>query len=173
MNKLFVGIALGLLTMFPSIYLAQTYAEQEGHGTQQPMGMMHGMMQKCMSMMHGTSHGMGFDLKAEAYLKRAKELELSEEQIASLKGIISQARKEMIKKQADKKVAEMELKELLEKGSELSLIEAKLKDIANADVALRLIKIKADINARKLLTPQQMEKLEKTPSPMSHGHGSS
>lgn len=178
MNRLFVGIAIGLLTMLAPIYLAQTHAEQGGHETQQPMSMMHGMapqgmMQKCMGMMQGMHRGMKPGLKAEAYLKRAKELELSEEQIASLKGIVSQAQKEITVKQAERKVAEIELKELLEKDSELRLIETKLKEIANADMALRLIRIKADMDAKKLLTPQQVEKLKKTPTPMSHGHGSS
>lgn len=161
MNKLLVGVSVGFLFTFSTVYVTQSYAMQKQGVFGERMhhrGMMHGMMsremgQECMRMMPGIE--IESDLKAEVYLREAKELGLSQEQIVSLRRIILQAQKDLTKKQAEKKVAEIELKELLERGAKLNLVESKLKEIANIEVALKLTRIKADLETEKLLASER------------------
>jgi hypothetical protein len=66
-----------------------------------------------------------------------------------------------IKQRADVRVAELELQQLLEADPvEMGKVEAKVKEVEGLRTALRLNWIKADEQAKSLLTPEQRQKLE-------------
>ena len=117
--------------------------EGSGYGGGHKMGMMHG----------GASHFIGHLLKHE------KEIGLSADQVAKLKGLQLDLDKTRIKAEADVQVAERELRALTdEEKSDLSAIESKLKQSAELQTGLRLAAIKARRDALALLTPEQRAK---------------
>jgi len=90
-----------------------------------------------------------------------KELELTDEQIKALKSIKMDFLKGELKKEADLKIAQLELRSLMDEEASLKEIEAKLKSAHKLKTDLKLSHIKAVREAKALLTPEQKEKVKK------------
>ncbi len=123
---------------------------------------------------HGKSHGGGYGAQrghgatghrssTGHYLRHlihhAKEIGLSDEQVAKIKAIQLDLDRTRIKAEADISIAERELSALLDdEKSELSAIDSKIKQSESMEADLRITAIKARRNATALLTPEQREK---------------
>lgn len=93
----------------------------------------------------------------------AEKLDLSEEQIAEIKGIFLAHKKDMIRKKADRDIAELELSELTQQDNpDLNAVEDKIRDIANLGAGIRFSQIKIWTDARSILTEEQKAVLKKT-----------
>ncbi|HUN55711.1 MAG TPA: periplasmic heavy metal sensor [Smithella sp.] len=91
-----------------------------------------------------------------------RNLKLSDKQKEALKEIENSAAKDLIRKNADEQIAEIELRELLDKDSvDLKAVETKLKEIAAIKTETRLIMIKSVENIKAELTSEQRETLKK------------
>ena len=95
------------------------------------------------------------------YLKHSSDLKLSDEQVASLKKITSALKKDMVTKGADVKVRELELSEILA-GTDYKLDDAtaKLKQVEDARLALESTVLQYSVQARDILTPDQLKGLK-------------
>lgn len=132
---------------------------QMGSGMQ-GCGKMASGMGMCGEMMGG-GQGMGCS-KEGFFLCCKKELELSDKQVKELKSIKMDFRKSKIRKEADLKIAQLELKSLMhEVKASIKDIEAKLKAEAKLKTDMKLSHIKAFRKAKALLTPEQLEKIKK------------
>jgi Spy/CpxP family protein refolding chaperone len=88
-----------------------------------------------------------------------KELELSDDQVKALKSIRMDFLKGKLKKEADLKIAQLELKALTDDdGASLKDIEAKLRMAEKLKADMKLSHIKAFRDAKALLTPEQEKK---------------
>jgi Spy/CpxP family protein refolding chaperone len=92
-------------------------------------------------------------------LRNEKDLELSQEQHAKIKSIATEYAKTRIQKEADVKLAELDVQSRVhDEKSELSTIESALQKSESARTALRLEGVKALRAAAAVLTPEQREK---------------
>jgi Spy/CpxP family protein refolding chaperone len=90
-----------------------------------------------------------------------QSLKLSEKQKEALKEIENSATKELIRRNADEQIAEIELRELLDKDTvDLKAVEAKLQQIEAIKTETQLIIIKSVENMKAKLTPEQREVLK-------------
>ncbi|MFQ5864935.1 MAG: Spy/CpxP family protein refolding chaperone [bacterium] len=113
------------------------------------MGQMYGSM--C-PMMDG-GHMQGF------FLNQAEALGLSDAQIEQLQKIKTATQKVVIQREADLKIAKLELDELIgDPKAKRSNLEAKAKKVEELKSGIRLIQFKAELDARAVLTPEQLEK---------------
>ncbi|MFQ5751546.1 MAG: Spy/CpxP family protein refolding chaperone [bacterium] len=139
---------------------------------QQKMGMqgmmkgqsMHQMMDQMddstCPMMNG-GHMQGF------FLNQAKDLGLNESQIEQLQKIKTATQKAVIQKEADLKIANLELDEIMkDSNAKRSALEARAKKVEDLRSDIRLTQFKAQLDARAVLTPEQ---LKKTKSMKMHG----
>jgi len=135
-------------------------SEMMGSGGMMGTGM--SMMMNMMGMMPQMMGGMrGGDMEVELYLRARSQLNLSDEQMASLESILLSVRKDRIRKGADIMVAELELNQLLDqKVLDVPKIEAKLKEAEGLRTQVKLSGIKALDGARKVLTEEQRKKVE-------------
>jgi Spy/CpxP family protein refolding chaperone len=86
-------------------------------------------------------------------------LQLSEDQIKKFSRIRSDYRKEMIKRKANLRVAELELWELIDtKDLDMSKTEKKVKEIQAMEADLMLYRIRALEQTRKFLSDEQYER---------------
>jgi len=98
-------------------------------------------------------------------------LNLDKKQEETLREIENSVAKELIRKGADGRIAEIELRELLEKNVvDLNAVETKLKQIATIKTESQLILIKSIEKIKAKLTPEQREMLKKI-RPMDHRMG--
>jgi len=87
-------------------------------------------------------------------------LGLDDNQTAQVKPILYKLQKEMIKKRADIKVAEIELEEILGKDPvDTKVAEAKVKQIASLKAEAAMIHIQGIEDVKAKLTPEQKKKL--------------
>lgn len=95
-------------------------------------------------------------------LRNADKLGLSDEQIKKLDNIKRKYSKDIIKQDAEMKIAEIDLGALL-KESEINLSEVKeaLKKAGNIKTQIRYLRIMAFVEARKILTDEQKNSLKK------------
>jgi Spy/CpxP family protein refolding chaperone len=115
----------------------------------------------CCGMM-GCQEEMGC-CKREFFLCCKKELELSDGQVKALKSIKMDFLKGKLRKEADLKIAHLELKALMEDDTaSLKEIEAKLKSVEKLRTDIKLSHIKAFRESKALLTPEQTEKLQES-----------
>ncbi len=93
-------------------------------------------------------------------LTHAQELGLSPDQVQKLQELRIGFEKETVRRNADIRVAEIDLNALLEKAQwDLNAIDAKVKQIAGLRGDLRFARIKTLAAGRALLTPEQLQKL--------------
>lgn len=142
----------------------QEAAAQPGNQCYDPSSCMEHMRHgRGMEGRHGDFERMGHLLGCRLpkfYLRHAKDLKLSDEQVASLKKISLEFRKDMITKMADVKVKKLELKEILDKPDyKLEDATAKLKECEDARMALATSALQHATQARDVLTPDQLKKV--------------
>ena len=93
-------------------------------------------------------------------LRHRDELGLSADQIQSLEQLRADFQREAIRREADLRVAEMELATLLEaEAPDLGQVEAKLREIERLRADLRLARIRVIEQGKARLTPEQRAKL--------------
>ncbi len=124
-------------------------------------GMMHG---RGMERGRGEFGRMG-DLMAgkmpRFYIMHAKELKLTDDQLASLKKISFDMKKDFISKGADVMLKRIDLKETLERPDyKVEDAAAKLKDVEDARLALETAVLQHAAQARDVLTPEQLKSLK-------------
>jgi Spy/CpxP family protein refolding chaperone len=89
-----------------------------------------------------------------------KQLNLTDAQKTSIHDIRITLKKRMIEEGADLKIAKIELREQLRKDSvEMSAVEAQLKKVESIRTAMKLDAIKARMEIKNKLTPDQRKKL--------------
>ena len=92
-------------------------------------------------------------------LKHEKNIGLTADQVAKLKGVQLNLDRIRIKTEAEIKIAERELKALTDdETSDLGAIEAKLRESKDLQVGLRMTSIKMRRDVLAVLTPEQREK---------------
>jgi Spy/CpxP family protein refolding chaperone len=133
-------------------------------------GMMHGGggMGPMMGQPGGPRHGDHMDMarphegpQVTMMLHHRQELGLNAEQVRKLQDLRTAFAKELERKGAEARVAEIDLNALLEQDRwDLTRIESTVKQIATLHADLRLARIKTIQAARGLLTPEQLEKLK-------------
>jgi Spy/CpxP family protein refolding chaperone len=178
MKRLALGFAL--ISLFAIVAIA--YAQEpgwRGGGMMGPgmegggYGMGTGMM-GCQQMGQGRGGMMGmarermghhkrwFQCGVSLMLQNADKLGLSDEQIKNLYDIKRKYSKDIIKQDAEMKIAEIDLGALL-KESEINLSEIKeaLKKVENTKTQIRYLRIMAFVEARKILTDEQKNSLKK------------
>jgi len=145
------------------------FADREGCGC----GMMGGGMTEHRGMMehHGMmggerrEHGgmMGEMMEEHHHMMQMMmtTLGLDEKQKETIKGIKHRTMKEMIRKKADIKIAEIELKELMGKDPvDMKAVEAKMKQVEGlrTDMHMTFIKAREEVNGQ--LTAEQKKKMK-------------
>ena len=123
----------------------------------------------------GGQHGHhGWHRRAKAHrfslsglaLRHQKELALTPAQVDSLRKLGTDARRDAIKQQADRRLAELELRTLMapdsadpNKPRDLARIETKVREIEKLRADGRVAQIRSLEQSRQVLTPEQREKL--------------
>jgi len=94
-------------------------------------------------------------------LQNREKLGLSGDQVKKLEQLKTEFQKESIRRDADVRVAEMDLKGLLEaQPVDMANVEAKVKEIEHSRADLRFARIRAIEKAKELLTADQKKKLQ-------------
>lgn len=149
----------------------------EGPGDADHPGMscgMKGMMQG--GGMEGMMHGRGMERgrgefghmdelmvgrMPRFYIMHAQELKLSDDQLASLKKISFDMKKDFISKGADVMLKRLDLKEILARPDyKVEDAAAKLKEVEDARLALETAALQHAAQARDVLSPAQLKTLE-------------
>jgi Spy/CpxP family protein refolding chaperone len=129
-----------------------------------PGGGMGGMMHKGMGRRHGEFGRMAGLMAGKMprfYLMHARELKLTDDQIASLKKISFDMKKDFVSKGADVMLKRIDLKEALDKPDyKVEDVTAKLKGVEDARLALETAALQHAAQARDVLTPAQFKTLE-------------
>ncbi len=125
----------------------------------------HGMMQGQQGhQMMGMSDPVIQSLHAAGYsgflLKSADQLELTEKQVNDLKSLKADFQKFAVQKNADIKVAKIELNELIDAANpDFGKIKSKISQLGSLNQDLRFQFLTTVQNSRKLLTADQLKKL--------------
>jgi len=171
MKRVSSCLILSFLILFISSQLS--YAEpkspvnkmETGFQEECPSSMMPPPMPCCMEQMRGMA-----ELNHSPWM-HFQSLNLDKKQEETLREIENSVAKELIRKKADGRIAEIELRELLEKNIVyLNAVETKLKQIATIKTESQLILIKSIEKIKAKLTPEQREMLKKI-RPMDHRMG--
>jgi Spy/CpxP family protein refolding chaperone len=183
MKRLLSAFAVMLLFCISAYAETGMPAKQQG---QMGQGMMMGQGQQMHSMcpkmqqMHGQGMGGGpqmmggmrgermgryhpwFRHGVSLILQNSEKLGLTDQQKAKLNDIRRKYTKEIIRQDADAKIAEIDLEPLL-KESEINLPKVKeaLKKIEGIETQIKYLKIEAFTEARKVLTDEQKATLRK------------
>lgn len=115
-------------------------------------------------MMHGCKMmGEGMHCcKKNFFLCCKDKLELTDEQVLSLKKVKMDFAKEDIQRDADLKIAELELKELLGVDKvDMEKVGKKIKSIANMKAEKKISHLKTVEKAKQVLTEEQLGKVKK------------
>jgi Spy/CpxP family protein refolding chaperone len=105
----------------------------------------------------GMQHRMGRML----FLDRAEALELTEDQVAKLKTIHADCRRENIRQEAEARIARLELKDLLDESNWIPAAAEKLiRKIKTLEGDLQVRHLRAVAEARKVLTPEQLRRAD-------------
>jgi len=166
MRKVLISIFLGMIFIAASALNAHAQMCECMGGDGGMMGMGHqgmGMMQGMEGMhggMMGGEHGMW---------KQLMSLGLDEKQTAALKALHNRTMKDMIRKTAEKQVAELELKDLMDRDQvDMKAVEAMVKKIESLETEMKLAHIRAHEEMKATLTPEQRKKLKEM---KAGGHG--
>jgi len=140
--------------------------------SQKKMGMKGMMMGQGMNMMMDSDCPMkgGSEHMQSLYLNKAEALGLSEAQITQLQKIKISTQKAAIMKEADLKIAKIELDELMQNAkAKRSDLEARAKKVEDLKSQMRLAQFKAKLDARSVLTPAQLEQAQSMKKPCMQG----
>jgi len=137
---------------------AQPDAPRPGMGEQR-QGPMHGHRGWHRHKMHR------FSLAGLA-LRHRQELALTPAQVDSLRKLGTDAQRDAIKRQADRRLAELDLRTMMmpdpadpNKARDLSKIESKVREIEKLRADGRVARIRTMEQSRQVLTPEQRDKL--------------
>jgi Spy/CpxP family protein refolding chaperone len=165
------GLALMLGTALPAaaeppdgVQLAQAQPgpgarPQSAHGSEGrgPMQGHHGW--------HRRAQAHHFSL-ARLALRHRQELALTSAQVDSLRKLGTDAQRDAIKRQADRRLAELDLRTLMmpdaadpAKAMDMAKVEAKVREIEKLRADERVARIRSLEQSRQVLTPEQREKL--------------
>ena len=99
-------------------------------------------------------------------LRHRQELALTPAQVENLRQLGTDARRDAIKRQAERRLAELDLRTLMmpdaadpNKPRDLATIEAKVREIEKLRADGRVARIRSLEQSRQVLTPEQREKL--------------
>jgi len=148
MLKKFAGVVAlsGLLILSSGILLSASAKECGKSGHESPM--------QCIPCKRGECAGI--------YLKLADELELSEEQVGKLKEIHTNCKKVKIQKKAEIEVLKLDIDSLLDEANpDQSKIDSAVEKIGKIKTELMKECLKASVQARKVLTPEQYKQSKK------------
>ncbi len=88
-------------------------------------------------------------------------LALTPGQEGAIRKIFREARKDGIRKQAEIRISEMELRDLIEEANpDYKQIEVRVRQVEKMKADMKLAAIKSFLDAKKVLTPEQVKKLE-------------
>jgi Spy/CpxP family protein refolding chaperone len=91
----------------------------------------------------------------------ADELDLSEEQKGEINDILTAHRKDMIRKNSEREIAEVELQELMrQENPDLGLIEEQIRKIADLGAGMKYSQIKVHLDVKNVLTEEQRKALK-------------
>jgi Spy/CpxP family protein refolding chaperone len=165
---LVIGSACLFLLLAFTCSFAQMDMEKEREVVVKVMGDEMSMKGGCGGHKGGMEHQMGGSgggggcSKMGFFLCCKKELELTDKQVTDLKAIKMDFQKGKIRKEADLKIAQLELKGLMhDDDAPIKDMEAKMKAAAKLKVDMKLSHIKAFRKAKGLMTPEQLEKIKK------------
>lgn len=159
--NLLLAVLIGMILYNPvwaqhtnqSSQKSMSSGSMKGYGMHSMMGMMEQMNQNNCPMMGS------MDFMHDFYLNKAKELGLSDSQIQQLEKIKIETQKNIIKKQADLRIAQLELNELLkDPQAKRSELEALAKKVNQLQSDIQSIKINGQLEARSVLNPEQLKK---------------
>jgi len=147
-----------LQAQMPMVPMQEMHEEMHGSGAYPLTGEKIGPMMKTV------------DIDFLLSLPMIEKLELTEDQLKSLKTLKKDSTKDKIKKRAEIETAEVDLKELLD-ADELDLpkIQTKLKEIANLRAELQYLDIEAYEKGKTLLSAGQKTKLKESPMKKMEG----
>jgi Spy/CpxP family protein refolding chaperone len=98
-------------------------------------------------------------------LRNREKVGLSDDQVKKLEQLRSDFEKETIRKEADIRVAEIDLNNLLQASSpEMDKIEAKIREIERLRADLRIARLRAVEKGKGLLSAEQRKKLQELTS---------
>ena len=110
--------------------------------------------------------------KKEFFLCCKEGLELTDDQVASLKSIKMNYLKGKIQEEADLKIAELELKELMSaEKMDIAKVEKMIKSIYMLKAEKKIAGLKAHQKAKSILTPEQLQKKKEHHKKMMKGMG--
>jgi Spy/CpxP family protein refolding chaperone len=116
---------------------------------------------------------------ARVALRHQKDLGLSTTQVQSLQKLTVDARRDAIKRQADLKLARVDLGTLMmpdpadpNRARDMGKIEAKVRDIEKLRADGKIAQIRSIEQSRQVLTPEQREKLRTLLTQRGQHHGS-
>lgn len=133
-------------------------------------GMMSGgmMCPMCGRMMQGMMGGSGMMsvmgmMDAKPHIAgMAAALDLSEEQQTELKELHTAYKKDMIRKKADREIAEIDFQELIEQDDpDLDAVEESLREIADLEAQTKYAWVKLLVDSKSLLTAEQKAEFKK------------
>src|SRR5512139_742475 len=143
----------------------------ERSGDMRDGSMMGGMGHQNMSMMHGMGGMQGAGMMMDddhPMWKHFMGLGLDDKQKEALKALRSKTMKDMVKKRADKQIADIELDDLLDKDPvDMKAVEASAKKKASLKTEMFLAHIRAREEMKSLLTSDQRKRLKEI---MAGGH---
>ncbi len=105
--------------------------------------------------------GGGRPHKGFAFLALSEKLGLSDEQKSEIESIKLKAEKAAIPREAELKSARLDLRELLKADKvDRAAVRRKLEEISKLRVELKMIRINSMLDAKAVLTPEQLKKLK-------------
>jgi len=169
MNKL--AVVASAVSIF--VLSAVAYGQMDCQGMNSKMAEGQGMGCEC-KMMRGQDRGHEEGEHDHMMAGPLKGIELDDQQKASIRQIETDMMKDNIRREADVRIAGLELKELLSKEPvDMKAVEAKVKQAEALKSAMKLAHIKAFEEIKAKLTPEQRKKLRtmKAAGPMRRGTG--
>ncbi len=159
MGKKLISAFIGVI--FLAFLVSNARAQmggREGHGMPEG-GMMGGMEHR--DMMQGM-HGCGDMMDDDHPLwKHLMGLGLDDKQKDALRALRSRTMKEMVKKSADEKIADIELRDLLAKDPvDMKAVETAVKKKESIKTEMFLAHVRAHEEMKALLTPDQRKQLK-------------
>ncbi|MFH0947890.1 MAG: Spy/CpxP family protein refolding chaperone [Elusimicrobiota bacterium] len=150
--KRFLGLLVGFLMLGTGFVFAEVSCEK---------GMEHGKEMKHEKEMMCKKGGRGEDVgNVKWYLKNSAELNLTNEQVKSLEKIRMDCKRDAIKRQADIKLARLDLRELIKQEKpDFVSVRAKIKQISELQLTSKFAMIDAMESGFNALTKEQQDKL--------------
>ena len=94
-------------------------------------------------------------------LAHAEELELTEVQEDQIRTLQRDSRRQQIRRDADREIAEMDLEEMMDSDTgDLDVVEQKMREIANLEVDARIDGLRVERSIMAVLTPEQRDQLD-------------